>query len=205
MSALHRNSAYLGWTQGPGTRSRRVPDVDSKCRLLIVPPFRGSSRFESLILSHHSRTKLHVSVMNEVKAEPKPLYIVYPPVRYTPRAGPTMWILWVCGFWVLGILPLKFDPPPPIYSWKFDHSPKFAPKQITTSPKFTPKIWPPAKNYPQNLTPSPKWAPPQLIFFSPEISGTLWETNVSQLHSEATYYGDENFSRLFYYSLKQHL
>ena len=66
--ALHRNSAYLGWTQGPGTRSRRVPDDDSNCRLLIVPPFRGSSRFESLILSHHSRTKLHVSVMNEVKA-----------------------------------------------------------------------------------------------------------------------------------------
>ena len=69
MSALHRNSAYLGWTQGPGTRSRRVPDVDSNCRLLIVPPFPGSSRFESLILSHHSRTKLHVSVINEVKAE----------------------------------------------------------------------------------------------------------------------------------------
>jgi hypothetical protein len=55
--------------EGPGTRSRRVPDVDSNGRLLIVPPFRGSSRFESLILSHHSRTKLHVSVMNEVKAE----------------------------------------------------------------------------------------------------------------------------------------
>ena len=42
------------------------------CRLLIVPPFRGSSRFESLILSHHSRTKLHVSVRNEVKAESRP-------------------------------------------------------------------------------------------------------------------------------------
>jgi len=28
--------------------------VDSSCRLLIVPLFRGSSRFESLILSHHS-------------------------------------------------------------------------------------------------------------------------------------------------------
>ena len=53
----------------PHPRSRRVPDVDSNCRLLIVPPFRGSSRFESLILSHHSRTKLHVSVINEVKAE----------------------------------------------------------------------------------------------------------------------------------------
>ena len=31
------------------------PEVDSICRLLIVPLFRGSSRFESLILSHHSR------------------------------------------------------------------------------------------------------------------------------------------------------
>ena len=29
--------------------------VDSRCRLLIVPLCRGSSRFESLILSHHSR------------------------------------------------------------------------------------------------------------------------------------------------------
>ena len=33
----------------------KVPEVDSSCRLLIVPLFRGSSRFESLILSHHSR------------------------------------------------------------------------------------------------------------------------------------------------------
>jgi len=29
--------------------------VDSSCRLLIVPLFRGSSRFESLILSDQSR------------------------------------------------------------------------------------------------------------------------------------------------------
>ena len=33
----------------------RVSEVDSSCRLLTVPLFRGSSRFESLILSHHSR------------------------------------------------------------------------------------------------------------------------------------------------------
>ena len=33
----------------------RVAEVNSRCRLLIVPLFRGSSRFESLILSHHSR------------------------------------------------------------------------------------------------------------------------------------------------------
>ena len=32
-----------------------VAEVDSSCRLLIVPNFRGSSRFESLVLSHHSR------------------------------------------------------------------------------------------------------------------------------------------------------
>jgi len=37
------------------SRAKRVPEVDSSCRLLIVPLFRGSSRFESLILSHHSR------------------------------------------------------------------------------------------------------------------------------------------------------
>ena len=36
-------------------RSQRVPKVDSICRLLIVPLFRGSSRFESLILSQHFR------------------------------------------------------------------------------------------------------------------------------------------------------
>ena len=39
---------------------RRTPPghkrkLDSNCRLLIVPLFRGSSRFESLILSHYSR------------------------------------------------------------------------------------------------------------------------------------------------------
>jgi len=32
-----------------------VAEVDSRCRRLIVPLFRGSCRFESLILSHHSR------------------------------------------------------------------------------------------------------------------------------------------------------
>ena len=31
-----------------------VAEVDSSCRLLIVPIFRSSSRFESLILSQHS-------------------------------------------------------------------------------------------------------------------------------------------------------
>ena len=36
--------------QGQGFR-----EVDSSCRRLIVPLFRGSSRFESLILSHQSR------------------------------------------------------------------------------------------------------------------------------------------------------
>ena len=42
--------------RGVGTQLiRRVPEVDSSCRLLIVPLFRGSSRFESLVLSHHSR------------------------------------------------------------------------------------------------------------------------------------------------------
>ena len=29
--------------------------VDGSCRLLIVPLFRGRSRFESLVVSHHSR------------------------------------------------------------------------------------------------------------------------------------------------------
>ena len=29
--------------------------IGSSCRLLIVPLFRGRSRFENLILSHHSR------------------------------------------------------------------------------------------------------------------------------------------------------
>ena len=34
--------------------AKRVPEVNSSCRLLIVPLFRGSSRFAILILSHHS-------------------------------------------------------------------------------------------------------------------------------------------------------
>jgi len=37
------------------SRAKRVSEVDSSCRLLIVPLFRGSSIFESLILSHHSK------------------------------------------------------------------------------------------------------------------------------------------------------
>ena len=38
--------------------SQRVPEVGSNCRLLIVPLFRGSSRFDFLILSHPSRKKV---------------------------------------------------------------------------------------------------------------------------------------------------
>ena len=33
----------------------KVQEVDSRCRLLLVPLFCGSSRFESLILSYHFR------------------------------------------------------------------------------------------------------------------------------------------------------
>jgi len=38
-----------------GGHFERVAEVDSRCRFLIVPLFRGSSRFESLILAHYSR------------------------------------------------------------------------------------------------------------------------------------------------------
>ena len=41
-----------------GTGERRgsaTKGVESSCRLLIVPLFRGGSRFQSLILTHHSR------------------------------------------------------------------------------------------------------------------------------------------------------
>ena len=34
---------------------KRVPEVDRSCRLLVLPLFRGSSRFETLILSRRSR------------------------------------------------------------------------------------------------------------------------------------------------------
>ena len=37
------------------SRPKRVPDVDSSCRLLIVPPFRVSSRFESF---YHTTRKV---------------------------------------------------------------------------------------------------------------------------------------------------
>jgi len=41
-----------------------VPEVDSSCRLLIVPLFRGSRRFESLIfITPFQVSALHVSVM----------------------------------------------------------------------------------------------------------------------------------------------
>ena len=42
--------------------ARLWPSLEPWCRLLIVPPSRGSSRFEKLILSHHSG-RLYVSVM----------------------------------------------------------------------------------------------------------------------------------------------
>ena len=44
--ARHRRICIHRWT---------VSEVDDSCRLLIVPLFRGSSSFESLILSRHSR------------------------------------------------------------------------------------------------------------------------------------------------------
>ena len=37
------------------SRPKRVPDVDSSCRLLIVPPFCVSSRFESF---YHTTRKV---------------------------------------------------------------------------------------------------------------------------------------------------
>ena len=36
-------------------RAKRFSEVDSSCRLLILPLLPGSSKFESLIVSHHSR------------------------------------------------------------------------------------------------------------------------------------------------------
>ena len=42
-------------TSGCEPRTKRVAQGDSSCRRLIVPLFRGSSRFESLILPRHSR------------------------------------------------------------------------------------------------------------------------------------------------------
>ena len=39
---------------GSCSRAKRVAEVDSRCRLLIVPLFRGSGSVESLNLSHHS-------------------------------------------------------------------------------------------------------------------------------------------------------
>ena len=35
--------------------AHKIAELDSSCRLLIVPLFRGNSRCESLILSHHFR------------------------------------------------------------------------------------------------------------------------------------------------------
>jgi len=40
-----------------------IPEVDSSCRLLIVPLFRGSSRFESLFYHTIPGLTLHVSVI----------------------------------------------------------------------------------------------------------------------------------------------
>jgi len=44
-----------GAGRGQQTTRERVSELVSSDRLLIVPLFRGSSRFESLVFSHHSR------------------------------------------------------------------------------------------------------------------------------------------------------
>jgi hypothetical protein len=55
-SAIQVDAAWDRAATMPGcSGSQRVPEVDSNCRLLVLPLFCGSSRFESLILSHHSR------------------------------------------------------------------------------------------------------------------------------------------------------
>ena len=54
----HTSAKRIGATRHSelsGSGRTRDYHVDRSCRLLIVPLFRGSSRFESLILSHHSR------------------------------------------------------------------------------------------------------------------------------------------------------
>ena len=47
------------------SRAKRVPEVGSSCRIFLVPLFRGSSRFESLILSHHSRFNVKHVTLNK--------------------------------------------------------------------------------------------------------------------------------------------
>ena len=46
-----------GAAAGAVLRARAL-EGESSCRLLIMPLFRGSSRFESLISSHHPRYKV---------------------------------------------------------------------------------------------------------------------------------------------------
>jgi len=54
----------VGRERGPVPREhfQRLLQVDISCRLLKVPLFRGSGRFESLILSHHFRCQLYMRV-----------------------------------------------------------------------------------------------------------------------------------------------
>ena len=52
---LEENEEYI-------EREVRVSGVDSSCRLLILSLFRGSSKFESLIFSHHSRFQRYIRV-----------------------------------------------------------------------------------------------------------------------------------------------
>ena len=59
------------WAEaGPSTGSSTIGSLNGSGRLLIVPLFRGSSRFESLILSHHSRYKVTCECNEKDEAEP---------------------------------------------------------------------------------------------------------------------------------------
>ena len=49
----------------PEVRPERVSEADSSCMLLMVPLFRGRSRFESLIFSHQSRLNVTCECFKE--------------------------------------------------------------------------------------------------------------------------------------------
>ena len=65
------------------SRAKRTPQVDSSRRLLLVPHFRGGSRFESLIESRHFRFNVACEcnkeeineMMNKQRRTARPVYL----------------------------------------------------------------------------------------------------------------------------------
>jgi len=82
---------WLSCVRPHASSGKRIPQVDSSCRLLIVPLFRGSSRFESLILSHHSRFNVTCECNTETINDDEPCLLRNQTLGWLPGKLSRIW------------------------------------------------------------------------------------------------------------------